>query len=89
MDFKAAGIEGAFSFGKVRVLWQNNTLKCFDKSGLVKRIKSSEPVRRRRWLNTWDVDTANGPITITGKCWTCGGWYKAVASKDAGDLWID
>lgn len=72
--------------GKVRVLWKDSRLRCFNATGLVRDIQSDKPTRKPRHIRTWIANTEHGEITIKEKCWTCGGWWK-VAGVQAEKLW--
>lgn len=85
-DAKAAFITGAVTTSKVRVLWRDGTLRCFNHIGKVLEIKSEQPTRKRGHIRTWSAVTEHGDITITEKCWTCGGWWR-VAGVEAEALW--
>lgn len=85
-DCKAASVTGAHRFGKVRVLWQDGCLRCFNAIGRVLDIKSEKPRRKPMRIRTWVASTEHGEITIKEKCFTCGGWWK-VANVQAEKLW--
>lgn len=86
LDFKAVIITGAIKSGKVRALWRDGILKLFNEKGKTMQVQSSQPTRRKFWRSTWDADTERGPVTLSVKCMTCGGWWR-VAMQDAETLW--
>lgn len=72
--------------GKVRVLWRDGALRCFNAIGCVLDIQSEKPKRKPWHIRKWVANTEHGEIIIKEKCWTCGGWHK-IAGIDAGSLW--
>ena len=87
-NYRSVSIKGAFSAGRARVLWYDNSLKVFDVNGLVLETVAEAPLRRPRHVRVWDVKTARGDIVMRGKCMTCGGkaWLRTMAVP-ADELW--
>ncbi len=88
MDFKSVSVKGAFNYARARVLWRGGLLRVYTVEGLQVDVMSERPVRRPRFLGTWDVKAYSGNITLRAKCVTCGGrkWWRVV-SKSFDELW--
>ena len=87
-DFKAVTITGAFNYGRARVLWFDGWLRVYVRTGCVQEVKAELPVRRLRFLRTWDVKTELGNVILKGKCLTCGGkQWRHITFMPFDELW--
>ncbi len=87
-NFKSVAVRGAFNCSRARVLWYDGLLRIFDVNGLVLETKAEKPQKKPRFLRTWNVKTAKGDLTMTGKCMTCGGkQWRRVTFMSSQELW--
>lgn len=85
IDIKAAQVSGPLNFPKVRLIWKDGILHAYSANGLAFMVRSEKPVKRKGWITAWDAETVEGPLSIQGRCWTCGGHAK-VAMKSVEKL---
>jgi hypothetical protein len=88
VNFSSVSIKGAFNYARARVLWHDGLLRVFTLDGLSLEIVALRPVKRHRYIMTWDVDTGKGDIVMRLKCVTCAGrkWWRLVAMP-SDELW--
>ena len=88
MDFLSMSLSGIKNHTRVRVLWKDGLLRAFSVDGLVLELKTQKPTRISGFLNGWQADNDVGPLTMKGRCMTCGGprWWKVLCTPSE-ELW--